>query len=317
MTIERARPEPHVKPWGVMDLLPWSRVDPENQMVGEISYARASRDLGSALQLKLLFTSQPLSIQVHPNDVQAEESGFERGKTEAWYVLKAAAGAKVALGLKRRCVLRELQAAAEDGSIVSLVDWVSVAEGDVVNVPAGTIHAIGSGLVIAEIQQRSDVTYRLFDHGRGRDTHIAEALAVSHAGPSTTRARSSRLSEQRQLLSSTPHFTFERITLSPDFLWSLDAQWETWLVVIDGGARAGMHDLAKGDGIFAEADHLEVQAGATGVTFLVAYASSSPSPYLLQRKERSTKKTGGKDGHVAPQAGAQSDRATNLSVEHS
>lgn len=317
MTIERAFPEAHVRPWGVMDLLPWSRVDPQNQMVGEISYERAARDLHPTLQLKLLFTSQPLSIQVHPNDAQAEEAGFERGKAEAWYVLKAAAGAKVALGLKRRCVARELQAAAENGSIMSLVDWLSVAEGDVVNVPAGTIHAIGGGLVIAEIQQRSDVTYRLFDHGRGRDTHIAEALAVSYAGPSTTRARSSRLSEQRQLLSSTPHFTFERITLSPDFLWSLDAQWETWLVVIEGGAGAGSYDLAKGDAIFAQADHVEIQARDTGVTFLVAYASSSPLPHLLQRKERSTRKTRGEDELLAHEVRAQRNRAANLSVEHS
>lgn len=313
MTIERARLDAHARPWGVTDLRPWSQLDSRGELIGEIWYERSTGAAGdSALQLKLLFTSQPLSIQVHPNDAQAEEAGLARGKTEAWYVLKAAPGAKVALGLNQPCGSQELKAAAEDGSIVALVNWQSVAAGDVVNVPAGTIHAIGSGLVIAEIQQRSDATYRLFDHGRGRDLHLADALAVATAGPSTTSARSSGLTEQRQLLSSTPHFTFERVTLSPEFVWSVDARHETWLVVIEGGARAGAHDLATGDAIFIQSDHVEIQAVDTGVTFLAAYASPCTLPYFLQRGERSTART--RDAHepFAREVRARRDRATVL-----
>lgn len=316
MTIERARLDAHARPWGVTDLRPWSQIDPRGELVGEIWYERSTGAAdGSALQLKFLFTSQPLSIQVHPNDAQAQDAGFSRGKTEAWYVLKADPGARVALGLKHTCGSRELKVAAEDGSIVGLVDWQSVAAGDVVDVPAGTIHAIGTGLVIAEIQQRSDVTYRLFDHGRGRDLHLADALAVAQAGPSTTPARPRRLTEQRQLLSSTPHFTFERITLSPEFLWSLDVQCETWLVVIEGSARAGAHHLATGDAIFVQEDEVEIQAGESGVTCLAAYASPCTLPYFLQRRERSTARTRHENEPFSREVMARRDRATILAED--
>lgn len=287
MTIEPARSVAHARPWGVADLHPWSQVETRGELIGEIWYERSTGEAaGSALQLKLLFTNQPLSIQVHPNDVQAQQAGFERGKSEAWYVLNAAPGAKVALGLNHPCGALELKAAAEDGSIVTLVNWQSVTAGDVVDVPAGTIHAIGSGLVIAEIQQRSDVTYRLFDHGRGRALHLAAALAVSTAGPGKTRTNARRISEQRQLLSCSSHFAFEKITVSSDDRWLLDAECETWIVVIEGRARIASQDLAPGDAIFAQSDHVDIEVMGAGVTFLVAYDSPSPSDHLLQRKER-------------------------------
>ena len=97
----------------------------------------------------------------------AQSMGLPNGKTEAWYVLSATPEAKVALGLKRRLTPQQLREAIDDGSISDLVVWQAVSAGDVIFVPAGTIHAIGAGLVIAEIQQRSDATFRLFDHGRG------------------------------------------------------------------------------------------------------------------------------------------------------
>ena len=99
--------------------------------------------------------------------------GWHRGKTEAWYILSAAPGAKIALGLKKRLAPRQLREAVDDGSIAGLVAWRTVLPGDVVSVPAGTIHAIGAGLVIAEIQQRSDATFRMFDFGRKRELHVA------------------------------------------------------------------------------------------------------------------------------------------------
>src|SRR5207247_461750 len=106
--------------------------------------------------LKLLFTAQPLSIQVHPDDTLARSIGLPNGKTEAWYVLSAAPGARIALGLKRALTAVQLRAAIGDGSIAQVVQWRPVAKDDVIFVSAGTIHAIGAGLVVAEIQQRSD-----------------------------------------------------------------------------------------------------------------------------------------------------------------
>jgi mannose-6-phosphate isomerase len=143
--------------------------------------------------LKLLFTSQPLSIQVHPNDAYAQSLGLPNGKTEAWHVLSATPEAKVALGLKRSLTPLQLEQAIDDGSIADLVVWRTVQAGDTILVPAGTIHAIGEGLVIAEIQQRSDATFRIFDYGRGRELHIDKAIAVSIAEPADAQLTPCRL----------------------------------------------------------------------------------------------------------------------------
>ena len=99
--IERARVHTVSKPWGIVDLLPWSNACHDGSAIGEIWYERPGNDApDTLLLLKLLLTSQPLSIQVHPDDAYAESVGLQNGKTEAWYVLSAAPEAKVALGLK-------------------------------------------------------------------------------------------------------------------------------------------------------------------------------------------------------------------------
>src|SRR5581483_4491665 len=154
------------------------------------------------------------SIQVHPDDAYARSIGLRNGKTEAWYVLSATPGAKVALGLKRRLTQQQLREVVCDGSISDLVVWQTVLPDDVIFVPAGTIHAIGAGLVIAEIQQRSDATFRLFDHGRQRELHINDAIAVANARPADFGGPPTRLSAERALLTSNSHFTFERIDLA-------------------------------------------------------------------------------------------------------
>ena len=180
MTIELAHARLVTKPWGVVDLRPWSRPRGDSRSIGEIWYERPGQLASQpALLLKLLFTSQPLSIQVHPDDAYAQSVGLPNGKTEAWYVLKAAAGAQVALGLKQQKTSQQLRKAIDDGSIADLVAWQTVSAGQVVFVPAGTIHAIGADLVIAEIQQRSDTTFRLFDYGRKRELHVERAVAVA------------------------------------------------------------------------------------------------------------------------------------------
>ena len=102
MTIEQAIAHSLSKPWGVVDPRPWSSAGRDDNTIGEIWYERSgSAAIAPSLLLKLLFTSEPLSIQVHPGDVYAQSIGLPNGKTEAWYVLSAASEAKVALGLKR------------------------------------------------------------------------------------------------------------------------------------------------------------------------------------------------------------------------
>lgn len=272
MTIEQAHAHSLPKPWGVLDLRPWSKAGDDVNAIGEIWYERSdSTAVPPSLLLKLLFTNQPLSIQVHPDDAYAQSIGLPHGKTEAWYVLSAAPEAKVALGLKRRLSPEQLRHAIDDGSISDLVVWQAVHPGDTIFVTAGTIHAIGAGLVIAEIQQRSDATFRLFDHGRGRELHIENALAVANTGPAEFRVTPYRLTDARTLLVSDSHFTFERIDLAPNTFWGLEAELETWLLVISGTARAGSFDVTTGDAVFAQSDRVNIRAGRNGLAGLVAY----------------------------------------------
>jgi mannose-6-phosphate isomerase len=282
MTIELAHAHSLPKPWGVVDLRPWSNAGHDAHTIGEIWYERSdSTAVPPSLLLKLLFTNQPLSIQVHPDDAYAQSIGLLNGKTEAWHVLSAAPEAKVALGLKRRLTAAQLRHAIDDGSISDLVVWQAVHPGDTTLVAAGTIHAIGAGLVIAEIQQRSDATFRLFDHGRGRELHIENALAVANAGPVDFRVTPTRLTDTRTLLVSNPHFTFERVDLTPNSTWRLEAEHETWLLVVSGSARAGFFDVTTGDAVFAQSDHIDIHAGGNGLACLVAYTGRMV-PQLLQ-----------------------------------
>jgi mannose-6-phosphate isomerase len=288
MAIERARAQAVEKPWGVSDLRPWNTDHDGSRLVGEIWYERPGAPAAdSSLLLKLLFTSQPLSIQVHPADAYARAMGLARGKTEAWYILTAAPGAKVAVGLKKPLALRQLREAIEDGSIADLVAWRAVVSGDAVSVPAGTIHAIGAGLVIVEIQQRSDATFRMFDFGRKRELHVTDAVAVAAFMPAGAFGKPKRLTEERALLVSNSHFAFERIELAPGATLRLEADRETWLLVVSGSGRVGELGVATGDAIFAQSERVDMQAGLQGMATLMAYtAVGGLVPYLLQSRSR-------------------------------
>ena len=282
MTVEQAITHSLSKPWGVVDARPWSSAGRDDHAIGEIWYERSgSAAVAPSLLLKVLFTHQPLSIQVHPGDAFAQSIGLANGKTEAWYVLSAASEAKVALGLKRRLTPQEMRHAVDDGSISDLVVWHQVRTGDTVFVPAGTIHAIGAGLVIAEIQQRSDATFRLFDHGRGRELHIDNAIAVADAGPAGIQIAPSRLDDGRIVLTSNALFTFEKVDLAPNSAWRLEAEQETWLLVVGGSARTSSFDVAMGDAVFAQSDCVSIRAGMAGLSALLAYTGGLV-PEVLQ-----------------------------------
>jgi mannose-6-phosphate isomerase len=291
VTIEHARASALPKPWGIFDLRPWSNARHEDGAIGEIWYERPGREAAkSSLLLKILFTNQPLSIRVHPDDAFAHSIGLPRGKTEAWYVLRAAPEAKVALGLNQRLTQKQLRAAVDDGSISNLVVWRAVSCGDTIFVPAGTIHAIGAGLVIAEIQQRSDATFRLFDHGRQRALHVENAVAAADAGPAHVQGRPNRLTDERTLLISSPYFVLERIELPPDSTWRLDGERETWFLVLNGDARTTSLGMTTGDALFVQSDSVRLHAGPTGLVGLVAYTGEVPVANLLQRARRPSAK---------------------------
>ena len=283
MAIEQAITTVVRKPWGSTDLRPWSELHDEAVAVGELWFQRAKAGApDTTLLLKLLFTQEPLSIQVHPDDAFAHSLGMENGKTEAWYILSAMPGAKVAVGLKRRLAAAQLRASIEDGSIASLIKWRSVQEDEVIFVPAGTIHAIGAGLVIAEIQQRSDATFRLFDFGRHRELHIDNAVAAANRGPPEDPLMPRRLSDARTLLVAGPFFVLERIELAAHSTWEIRAERETWLLVLDGNARIGTMKLFVGEAIFLEADQTGIVVGPDGLKGLLAYVATAPSAGLLE-----------------------------------
>ena len=131
------------------------------------------------LLMKFLFPREWLSVQVHPNDAEAQAIGQPRGKNECWYVISAQPEAKLALGFREKMTPEEIERAIHEGTLESKLQYVPVKAGDMVYVEAGTIHAIGPGMVVLETQQYSDTTYRLYDYGRPRELHLKDGLAVT------------------------------------------------------------------------------------------------------------------------------------------
>lgn len=136
------------------------------------------------LLVKFIYTREALSFQVHPGDEYAARHHDSRGKTEMWYIVSATPDARIALGFNEAITPDGLRHAAESGEIQNLVNWVSPRPGDTFFTPAGTIHAIGGGIELWEIQQNSDITYRLYDYGRGRELHLDHAMSVTNTEPS-------------------------------------------------------------------------------------------------------------------------------------
>ena len=181
MTLTKLNTKIVDKPWGRFGIDPRFGADPKEQ-IGEIWFEAAD---GRPLEVmvKYLFTTERLSIQVHPDDATAHARGKRSGKTECWIVLEASDDAELGIGTKRVVAADELIAAARDGSIVDLIDWRKPKVGDFIYNPAGTIHALGAGLTVLEVQQAVDLTYRLYDYGRPRELHLDEARDVVHAEP--------------------------------------------------------------------------------------------------------------------------------------
>lgn len=164
------------KIWGRNDLSPW--YPNSDRKIGEVWF---EADL--PLLVKFVLTSERLSVQVHPDDAFAAKHENSRGKTEMWHVLKADPGAHVALGFREPISRERMRESALSGEIEQLLQWVDVRAGDTFFVPAKTVHALGPGLVVCEIQQHSDVTYRLYDYGRPRELHLEKAMQVASTAP--------------------------------------------------------------------------------------------------------------------------------------
>lgn len=191
------------KVWGV-ERLPAPFPHPSDDRIGEVWFEPPA-ELESLL-VKYIFTSERLSVQAHPDDRQAEEMGLGRnGKSECWVILDAEPGATIAVGFHTELSSEAMREGALDGTIVDDLVWHEVSAGDAFYIPAGTVHAIGGGVSLIEVQQNSDITFRLFDYGRPRELHLDQAMAVADMGPYPSRFRS-RIEGDAGLLVDGPHF---------------------------------------------------------------------------------------------------------------
>lgn len=281
MGATKLAPKAVAKPWGRRDVSPWCTA--RDTAIGELIY-----DCGdeAPLLLKTLFTAERLSVQVHPDDVTARAMGFARGKDEAWIVLAAEAGAAIALGLRHVVSRDTLAAAARDGSIEALLNWYPARAGDVFFSPAGTIHAIGAGLTLVEVQQNLDLTFRLFDYGRDRSLHVDDGVAVARPGPWEWPRVSRQLGEGRQSLVEGPSFVVERVAAHGRATLTPPARRATWLAITHGAGCIDGAPCSAGEVWLAESSSKVEFDGAGEV--LLAYAGADVAAGIWMAATRQT-----------------------------
>jgi mannose-6-phosphate isomerase len=200
------------------------------------------------LLVKLLDAAQPLSVQVHPDDAYAlreEAASGHLGKTEAWWVLQATPDAHVWWGFAHPVARDELERALAAGAVLPLLRRLPARAGDVVVNPAGTVHALGGGLIVYEVQQASDLTYRMDDHGRvgadgrPRTLHVARALDVARREPGAAPAPAPHASGPgRTELARTPAFVLERVAGGDGAAWDVGTGSLEVLTHVGGGPLA-------------------------------------------------------------------------------
>lgn len=222
-----------------------------------------ARDADFPLLVKFLFTREKLSVQVHPDDDYASRHEAKvggRGKTEMWYVLHAEPGADVLLGLKPDVTREKFKQAIEDGTAENLLQRISVRGGDVIFVPARTAHTIGAGLTICEIQEYSDLTYRVYDYnrrdakGNARELHIEKALEVlrfgEQRGGKTEPMRVERGGVTETYLAACPYFATEKWEFDDSVAAASSREHFELLIFLDGGGRI---EWADGSADYARA----------------------------------------------------------------
>lgn len=213
--------------------------------------------------VKFIDAADNLSVQVHPSDEYALSEEGQFGKTEMWYICGREPGAGIYCGFKREISPEEYAARIAEGTLTEVLKFFEVEPGECYFIPAGTVHAIGKGTTICEIQQNSNLTYRVYDFGRvgkdgkPRELHIEKAKRVSSLCPYVNAGGTRRISERIRLLASCPYFTaYEMKTLEEDGFDTV-AESFTSFSVIEGegevGAEGNFLPFRKGDTFFATA----------------------------------------------------------------
>lgn len=232
------------------------------------------------LLVKLIFTTERLSVQVHPDDAYAELHHGSLGKTEAWYVIDAEPEAEVAAGFREPLTPEQLKQSAQSGEIERLLAWHKVETGDVVFVPAGTVHAIGAGLTICEVQENSDITYRLYDYGRPRELHLEHGLAVSKLEPYSFAPGARPISGGRDALTECEYFRMER--LRPQRSIKVDAKLPYYLLLIclKGEGAIANSMFSPGQAWFIPAGGEPFSIEGSDSEWILTYTAEEVSPGL-------------------------------------
>ena len=290
------------RPWGVQNLAPWFEdvsadtpigeawfTSNENQLagggtlgdlIGRAPAAVLGRDTGERslpLLVKLLFTSERLSVQVHPDDRYAGQHHGSRGKTEAWQVLEATAAAHLGLGFTRELARDEASRAALTGDIEHLLDWRPTRAGDTWLVPAGTVHALGGGLTILEVQEQSDITYRLYDYGRPRQLHLDRGFEVAQLTPYAVDNTHAALGPHRERLTTCTYFTLERWSSVDALAFRAGEPFYHVLVVTAGHGTLAGEQTRPGDVWLVPAASTGFTANLDAGEIVLAYTAPEPT----------------------------------------
>lgn len=224
--------------------------------------------------VKFIDALQDLSIQVHPNDEYGLKHEGEYGKTEMWYILDAEKESKIYYGTNKVLSQAELKASIDNQTVLDNLNHVEVKAGDVIFVEAGTIHAIGAGIVICEIQQNSNTTYRVYDfhrkdaQGNLRDLHVDKALEVSNLNPMDSDFSAQGKLEtfdnySKQVLVSCPYFTTTKYMLEGNINHQVSKNSFEAIIVLEGSLEIQQNnlliELKKGETCFIDANTQDIE----------------------------------------------------------
>lgn len=220
------------------------------------------------LLIKLIDAKNDLSVQVHPDDEYAMKAAGEFGKTECWYILDCDEDAELIFGFNKEISKEEFRKSIEEGTFLQYVNREKVKKGDLFFIEAGTLHAIGKGILLAEIQQNSNLTYRVYDYGRlgadgkPRPLHIENAIDVTDCVPPKADAKGAGSAQEfdgytKQPLVNCDLFTVEKYTAHGKFTLTADDTSFLSLLITDGNGKIGDFDVQKGDSLFVPAGYGE------------------------------------------------------------
>lgn len=211
------------------------------------------------LLIKLINSREKLSVQVHPGDEYAKKNENQLGKTEAWYIVDAEEGAYIIVGIKP-CTKDEFKNAIEEGNVEEYLNKVPVKKGDAFLINSGLVHAICEGVVIAEIQQNSDVTYRVYDYGRPREIHVEKALDVINFNEKSEKIQAEVTSFEgytKEELCSSDYFVIERYKISSEFNEESNQDRFEMITIVEGSGEIINNNyiikVATGDSILIPA----------------------------------------------------------------